>query len=169
MDIDLKKITIRKVETSDIQTMTKYRIDYLTELQGERTESYKKALQKELSSFFESTMGKGTFFALLAEYEGSVLAYGAMVIKLIPGDFNQASYIEGDILNMYTLPFARRKGISSLILTKLLQEARRMGISKVALHTSKDGEPLYRKFGFQNPQYPYLELVLDLKNSLEKY
>jgi len=105
-------------------------------------------------------MGKGSFFALQAEYEGEVIAFGAMVIKQIPGDFNQSSYLEGDILNMYTIPSARRKGISSLVLSRLIKEARQIGISKVALHTSKDGEQLYRKFGFSDPSYPYLELGL---------
>ncbi|NJO70356.1 MAG: GNAT family N-acetyltransferase [Bacteroidetes bacterium] len=88
-----------------------------------------------------------------------------MVIKKIPGDFNKASYLEGDILNMYTIPGLRRKGISSLILTELLKEARNMGISKVALHTSNDGEKMYRNFGFTDPVYPVLELVIPPVNT----
>jgi len=83
-----------------------------------------------------------------------------MILKKIPGDFNQSSYLEGDILNMYTLPEYRRNGISSRILEELLKEARTMGISKVGLHCSKDGEPLYRKFGFEDPVYPYLERII---------
>ena len=161
MEIELAKVTIRKVEKEDIAILTAYRLDYLTELQGERSEEYKRTLLQELHSFFKMMMEKGSFFALLAEYEGDILAFGGMVIKQIPGDFNQSSYVEGDILNMYTIPSARRKGISSLILARLLKDAQEMGISKVALHTSKDGERLYRKFGFNDPSYPYLELVLE--------
>jgi len=87
-----------------------------------------------------------------------------MVIKEIPGDSRKSSYIEGDILNMYTVPEARRQGVSSMILEQLMAEAKLIGISKVALHTSKDGEILYRKFGFSEPVYPYLELVLNTDN-----
>ena len=105
-------------------------------------------------------MQEGSFFALLAEYEGKIVSYGGMILKKIPGDFNQSSYLEGDILNMYTVPAYRRKGISSLILEALLLEAKKRGISKVALHCSKDGEPLYRKYGFTDPVYPYLELII---------
>jgi GNAT superfamily N-acetyltransferase len=159
--IDLAKVIIRKVETGDIAGMTEYRLAYLAELQGEREEEYKNKLRLELNNFFKSTMEKGNFFALQAEYEGEILAFGAMVIKQIPGDFNQSSYLEGDILNMYTVPLWRRKGISSLVLSRLLKEARQIGISKVALHTSKDGEQLYRKFGFSDPSYPYLELIVE--------
>ena len=160
MNIDLTKVIVRKVQTGDIDKMTEYRLLYLSELQGEREDEYIGKLRLELCRFFKSTMEKGSFFALQAEYEGEVLSFGAMVVKQIPGDFNQSSYLEGDILNMYTVPPARRKGISSLILSQLLKEARQMGISKVALHTSEDGEQLYRKFGFNDPSYPYLELVL---------
>lgn len=161
MEIDLSKVIIRRVEVNEIAVMTDYRIAYLTELQGEREKAYKEKLREELQAFFKQTMAEGSFFALQADYQGQVLAFGGMVIKKIPGDFNQSSYLEGDILNMYTIPEARRKGISSMILTRLLKEAKEMGITKVALHTSKDGEPLYRKFGFNDPVYPFLERIIE--------
>lgn len=154
-------IEIRRVGEDDIPAMTAARLNYLTEMQGERPQEYLQELQMKLQEFFKETMQEGSFFALLAEYEGKAVSYGGMVLKKIPGDLNQSSYLEGDILNMYTLPEYRRKGISSLILTQLLAEAKTMGVSKVALHCSKDGEPLYRKFGFTDPVYPYLEFTID--------
>lgn len=160
MDIDLSKLVVKKVGEADISIMTEHRIDYLSQLQGERSSEYKLTLKKELDEYFRKSMHDGSFFALMAVYEEKALAFGGMVIKKIPGDFNRASYLEGDILNMYTIPEARRKGISSLILKELLNEAKRMGITKVALHTSKDGEKLYRKFGFEEPVYPVLEMVI---------
>jgi GNAT superfamily N-acetyltransferase len=133
---------------------------YLTEMQGERSEEYQQKLKSELNQYFSEALSEERFFAFLAEQEGEILSFGAMVLKKIPGDFNQSSYLEGDILNMYTVPFARRKGISGMILDRLLTDARKRGISKVSLHTSKDGEKLYRKFGFSEPVYPVLELCL---------
>lgn len=158
--IEPRKIKIRRVEVADIAQMTATRIAYLTEMQGERSEKYKQELQQNLRHFFLQAMEEGSFFALLAELEGTVVSYGGMILKKIPGDFNQSTYLEGDILNMYTLPDYRRQGISSLILKQLLIEAKSMGVSKVALHCSKDGEPLYRKFGFDDPVFPYLELII---------
>ncbi len=154
-------IEIRRVGEDDIPAMTAARLNYLTEMQGARPEAYMKELKVKLQQFFAQTMKEGSFFALLAYYDGKAVSYGAMVLKKIPGDLNQSSYLEGDILNMYTLPEYRRKGISSLILRQLLTEAKTMGVSKVALHCSKDGEPLYRKFGFTDPVYPYLELIVE--------
>ena len=133
---------------------------YLTELQGEQSEEYQQKLRNELNAYFTQALAEKRFFAYLAELKGEILSFGAMVIKKIPGDFNQSSYLEGDILNMFTVPFARRKGISAMILQQLINEARNRGISKVSLHTTKDGEKLYRKFGFSEPIYPVLELCL---------
>lgn len=155
------EIIIKRVGSQDIAGMTAARIDYLTEMQGERPESYRKELEQKLPLFFQQAMQEGAFFAFLAEVDGHAVSWGVMVLRKIPGDFNQSSYLEGDILNMYTLPDYRRKGISSRILEALLSEAKAMGVSKVALHCSKDGEPLYRKFGFTDPIYPYVELIID--------
>jgi len=160
MKIDQERLKIRRVENSDVPLMTTARIGYLAEMQGERSVAYKEELQQKLEAFFLQSMQEGSFFALMAEYEGEAVSYGGMILKKIPGDFNQSSYLEGDILNMYTLPEYRRNGISSRILEELLKEARTMGVSKVSLHCSKDGEPLYRKFGFEDPVYPYLELII---------
>ena len=160
MNIDLSKIKIREIGSDEVELLTNYRMAYLTEMQGERSEEYQQKLKNELNQYFTTALLEKRFFAFLAEQEGEILSFGAMVLKKIPGDFNQSSYLEGDILNMYTVPFARRKGISGMILDRLLTDARKRGISKISLHTSKDGEKLYRKFGFSEPVYPVLELCL---------
>ena len=140
--------------------MTAARLNYLTEIQGNRQAGYLQELTKNLQLYFNQAIREGSFFAMQAEYDGKIVSYGGMIVKKIPGDLNQSSYLEGEILNMYTLPEYRRQGISSMILQQLLVEAKKMGISKLALHCTKAGEPLYRKFGFSNPVYPYLELMI---------
>lgn len=160
MQIDLSHIKIREIGPDEVELLTSYRLAYLTELQGEQTEEYQQKLRDDLNAYFRQALAEDRFFAYLAELKGEILSFGAMVIKKIPGDFNQSSYLEGDILNMFTIPVARRNGISAIILQQLINEARNRGISKISLHTSKDGEKLYRKYGFSEPVYPVLELCL---------
>jgi GNAT superfamily N-acetyltransferase len=160
MQIDLSRVKIREIGMEDVELLTDYRLNYLAELQGEQTEAYRQKLSEELNNYFREALAGNRFFAFVAELKGEALSFGAMVIKKIPGDFNQPEYLEGDILNMFTIPLARRNGISALILEYLINEARNRGISKISLHTSKDGEKLYRKYGFDDPGYPVLELCL---------
>lgn len=151
---------ISLIGKDQVELLTRYRMAYLTELQGERPAEYQQKLSEELNRFFKEAMDDDRFFAFMAELDGEIVSFGGMVIKKIPGDFNQSMYLEGDILNMYTIPAARRKGISAQILEQLIAEAKRRGISKISLHTTKDGEKLYRKFGFEEPHYPVLELIV---------
>jgi len=158
MKIDLTAIKIRKIGQDEVELLTKYRMAYLTELQGEQSPEYQEKLSEELTLYFKEALAENRFFAYMAELKGEILSFGAMVIKKIPGDFNQSSYLEGDILNMYTIPNVRSNGISAMILRQLIDEAQNRGISKISLHTTKAGEKLYRKFGFSEPVYPVLEL-----------
>ena len=159
-----KNINIRRLSDIDIPLLVHYRIAYLQELQKKENPENRKLLKKELEKYFSHALAANRIIAFFAECDGEALGFGAMVIKEIPGDFYKSTYLEGDILNMYTVPEARRKGISSLVLDHLIEEAKKMGISKVALHTTKDGEKLYRNFGFSEPRFPYLERVISNEN-----
>lgn len=162
MQIDKADVRLREIGLSEVELLTEYRLAYLTEMQGERPAEYVLKLRSELTEFFKAALQEERFFAFMATFKDEVISFGAMVLKKIPGDFNQSSYLEGDILNMYTVPDARRQGVSALILQRLIDEAKKRGITKISLHTSKDGEKLYRKFGFSEPAYPVLERVTDL-------
>ena len=158
MVIDPDKIEIGRVGTEDIEAMVACRIQYLTEMQGERPASVVAELKSELNRYFTSGIQNGSVIALVAVFAQKPVAYGAVVLRYVPGDFNGTAYVEGDVLNMYTIPEARRLGISKMLLLRLIDEAQRQGVSKLALHTTAAGEKLYRSVGFHNPVYPYLEL-----------
>jgi ribosomal protein S18 acetylase RimI-like enzyme len=154
------KLQIRCINELDVPLMTQHRLDYLTGLQGDRDEAYRARLKTELIAYFRKNLKEGRFVALVAELDGKAVAYGGLVVKEIPGDFIQASYLEGDILNMYTIRSSGERNFVR-ILNQLLELAAQMGISKVSLHTSPDGEKLYRKYGFSEPVYPYLERPIE--------
>jgi GNAT superfamily N-acetyltransferase len=67
----------------------------------------------------------------------------------------------GYILNMYTIPEARRNGICTRLLKELIREAKSLGMRYLHLHASKDGEGIYKKAGFVDPEQPELKLRLN--------
>lgn len=91
----------------------------------------------------------------------TMVQYRIQYLRELQGDINKSSYIEADIMNIYTIPSMRHKGVSSKVLEYLISKAKNMGVSKLSLHTSKAGEALYRKYGFHDPYYPVLELELN--------
>jgi ribosomal protein S18 acetylase RimI-like enzyme len=160
MQINLEEIIIREIRKEDVEELVNKRIIYLLEMQGPRDETYINKLRIDLKDFFISNIQTGAFVCMVAIIKENVLAYGAMLIKNVPGDMNSTLYKEADIFNMYTIPEARKMGISKMILQKLIEKSKEQYIAKLSLHTSMDGEKLYRSFGFSEPVFPYLELAI---------
>ena len=52
------------------------------------------------------------------------------------------------IMNMYTAPEYRRQGIAIHTLDLLVNDARKQGVSQIALEATDMGRPLYEKYGF---------------------
>ena len=52
------------------------------------------------------------------------------------------------IMNMYTNPAYRRKGIAYQTLNLLVADAKNKGIDAISLEATEMGRPLYEKFGF---------------------
>ncbi len=52
------------------------------------------------------------------------------------------------IMNMYTSPGYRRKGIAYKILDMLIRDTKSKGITAISLEATAMGRPLYEKYGF---------------------
>ena len=52
------------------------------------------------------------------------------------------------IMNMYTAPEYRRKGIAIHTLDLLVKDAREQGVSQITLEATEMGRSLYEKYGF---------------------
>ena len=103
MDIEIEKVTIVEIGEDEVELLTRYRMAYLTELQGERAPEYRENLKHELDLYFKEAFREERCFAFMAKRGDYILSFGAMILKKIPGDFNKPFYLEGDILNMYTI------------------------------------------------------------------
>lgn len=158
--MEISQLKIRKVEQGDIKEMVRHRICYLIEMMGSKKIHDLEKTEAEMLFHFQKKIADGGIIALVATHNDVPVSYGALVIKQIPGDLDHSTYYEADILNMYTIPEERKKGISSLILSNLIDEAKKMGISKLSLHTTKEGERIYRAAGFTEPFYTYLEMLI---------
>lgn len=74
---------------------------------------------------------------------GSVCFY-----RVMPTFHNPSGY-KAYIMNMYTNPAYRRRGIAYKILDLLVNEARNRNISCISLEATDMGRPLYEKYGFK--------------------
>ena len=58
MEIEIDKVTIAEIGEDEVELLTRYRMAYLTELQGERAQEYKDRLKKILITISGRLSGK---------------------------------------------------------------------------------------------------------------
>ena len=153
-------INYRKLRKDEINLITENRMAFLHELQGKPTPEQEASLRKSLNEYFATALQDNSFMGIVAEDGDTIAGSGGFVIHEMPGNFSTPGGRKGYILNIYTLPPYRTRGIASTIVDMLIDEARRLKLDKVYLHASDAGIEIYRKKGFIEPDMPELELKL---------
>ena len=65
-----------------------------------------------------------------------------------PPHFLDPNPIRAYLLNFYTAPEARGRGLATQLLQHAVDECRKANVRVITLHASKFGRPIYEKFGF---------------------
>ncbi|MFB5189815.1 GNAT family N-acetyltransferase [Alicyclobacillus fastidiosus] len=117
-------------------------------------------IDMELFSFFENKLNDGSLVQWVVENDEDIIACGGIIFYEFPPTYTNMSGKKGYITNMYTEKTYRGQGIATKLLTKLVDEAKNLGITKIWLGASKLGRPVYQKFGFKETN-EWLELSLD--------
>lgn len=111
------------------------------------------------ADFLRATMADGTTGALVAEdpqRSGHLVACGVgSILNRLPGPATPDGRY-GYISSMVTEPPWQGRGVASGIVTGLLAWFRDRGVHKVDLHASRAGEPIYRRHGFAEAEFPEL-------------
>lgn len=161
MKIENGKITYRRATVNDVQTLIDYRVRFLSELYGHPENDETRILRKSLRQYFSEAIPSGSFIAWLAEHEGKTVGTGGLVVWQMPGRYGGLETGRlGYILNMCTIPEARRSGVCTRLLEELTREAKLMKLRYLHLHASEDALNIYRKAGFVEPKR--IELAMKL-------
>lgn len=161
MKIDKSGIRLHKATESDIETLIEYRLLFLKEAQGLPDNEVESILRNSLQGYFIKSLQNGSFISWIAYYEDQPIGFSGMVIREQPGNLEIPNGKTGYILNMFTLPSFRKNGVCSLLFQQLIDDARYLNLDRLDLHATREGEPVYRPFGFREPHDLVLEYVLN--------
>ena len=151
----------RRATINDVGTLVNFRIRFLNELGNHPENEETKILRNSLKQYFSESIPSNYFVGWLAECEGKIVGTSGMVVWQMPGRYGGLEEGRlGYILNMYTVPEARGKGICTQLLDELMKEARKLGLKYLQLHASEDGVGIYKKAGFTYPKQ--VEMIMRL-------
>jgi predicted acetyltransferase len=144
----MKTITYHKATTSDIYLLVDNRISFALELAPEQAEESVLKLKQQLTKYFTQAMVDGSCISFFAKCEDKIAGIGSVHLREMPGSFKNPSGKWGYVMNMYTVPSYRRKGICKTILNLLVAEGEKYGITAFELHATPEGELVYLQNGF---------------------
>lgn len=143
-------IVYREATLADVAALARLRIDFLKEVQSPETHLIdEEGLDKILQDYFAEYLSNGDFVAYLALVDNEIVSTSGLCFsKIIPG-FTLLDGRVAYIMNIYTLPQWRKKGIGKQVFHHILEAAKTRNYKRVLLHATEDGRPVYEKFGFR--------------------
>lgn len=127
---------------------------------GWRPESLREDGAPVVAAFVERARREGDFAAFLAEVDGEVVGSAAcqLFAGLYPEIRRPGMHRAGYVWGVYVRPDHRRRGLATRLTRAALGHLEAIGCTRVTLHASREGAPVYRTLGFRDTN----ELALDL-------
>ena len=141
MDLIYKRATLE-----DINTLVETRIEVLraaNKLCADMGE-----VERQSYLYYQKALSDGSHIAYLVFDESGCIGTGGVSFFQVMPTYHNPSGKKAYIMNMYTNPKYRRKGIAYKTLDMLIKEIKSKGISSISLEATDMGRPLYEKYGF---------------------
>ncbi len=138
---------IRKATLEDIDELVKLRIELIREI-SEVDENYMSKLTDAIREYFTAKMPENEFLGWVAEDEGKIIASSGLLFHEKPPIHGNLTGREAYIMNMYTLPEWRNKGIATKLLKEIIKFIKETNVRRIRLHATEAGKKVYEKMGF---------------------
>ncbi len=141
--------SLRTATVADLSTIMRHRRQMFADM-GYRDTASLDAMEATSASFIRAGLENGSYRGwLMTTADGGVVAGGGVAILSYPSSPRDPSLHRAYILNMYTEPAYRKRGLASMIVEAMVRWCREQGFAWVSLHASADGRHLYESLGFQ--------------------
>lgn len=143
-----QSITIRQATPADVDAIVLHRRSMFADM-GHGDEPQREAMALAARPFIEAALKDGSYRGWLAEDDACIVAGGGVAIVNLQPTPLDPSPRRAWILNMYTEPAYRRRGLATELMRHMIVWCRQQGLRSVALHASSAGRPLYDLLGFK--------------------
>ncbi|HKM84990.1 MAG TPA: GNAT family N-acetyltransferase [Terriglobales bacterium] len=143
------EITIRQAGPSESAIILHHRRSMFRDM-GEGTVEELDRMVEVASPWLARALADGSYRHWLAlDASGRVCGGGGVLLSPWPANPQDPCTQRAVILNVYTEPEFRKRGIGRLIMMAIMAWVKEQGLRSVNLHASSEGRPLYEKLGFE--------------------
>lgn len=142
-------ITYKIAGDEDIELLMSSRLEMLRVVNGKQSDyQFTEELVSESREYFIN----GDQTTVLAIDDDQVIGCASISYVRIMPTFDHPTGKRAHLMNVYTRSEYRRQGIACKMVSMLLDEAWRLGVTEVSLDSTKSGRPLYQSMGFTDSQ-----------------
>ncbi len=153
-------ITFHRAKVEDVATLVEYRIRFLVEFAGAQPPHILEHLKKQMTNYFSKTTAENKCISFIAKSGEKTAGIGTVHVRELPANLKNPSGKWGYIMNIYTVPEYRRRGVCTGILNEIKKAATEMGIGVLELHATEQGEAVFSKMGYKLHDEPMYRLFL---------
>jgi len=133
---------------------------------GQPDDEMMAAMERDFVPWVRTKLAEDKYIGFLASEDGAVVGGAGVWLMEFPPHFLDPAPVRAYLLNFYTAPEFRGRGLANTLLDRCVEEARRRGCEVVTLHASKFGRPIYEKKGFR--QNNEMMLLFNDRNGYQK-
>ncbi len=138
----------RKATLQDKDELVKLRIEFVKEAQKVTESDKDNQLTQALQKYFQTTITDGSFVSWLAIKDDKIVGTSGICFYYLPASYKNLTGKTAYIMNMYTLPDYRGRGIANKLFQNIVNEAKNRGCARITLNATDMGRPIYSKYGF---------------------
>lgn len=143
-----ESLLYRRAGSHDRELLTRLRLEVLRAANGLEEDVDLSRTELESRRYYETCFPEDSHAAWLVFDGEEVVGTGAVSFYQVMPTYHNPSGKKAYIMNMYTRPDYRRRGIAHRVLELLTAEAEMRQIDVVTLEATAAGRPLYEAFGF---------------------
>lgn len=149
----------RKANPADIPAIIEMRLGYMRETHEDITEKTLERIAGQSKGYFQEHLNRDCI-VYLAEEEGEPAGCVFFLLINKPSSPLFITGKTGTLMNVYTLPKFRRRGVAERLVSMAIEDGRAWDLSYIELRATECGYPLYKKLKFVEDKSIYMSMKL---------
>lgn len=143
-------IEYRKATVCDVDELARIRSLFLMEAKDVNSEAERNTIENMNKLYFKTSIIEESFISWIALKDGKIIATSGLSFYKVPPSYKCPEGRVAYIMNMFTFPDYRNRGIGTKLFELIVSEAKSRGYKKITLNATMMGKPLYEKYGFKD-------------------
>ena len=141
-------LVYKRATLADLDILTETRIEVLRAANRLDASADMTQVERATLAYYRSALADGSHTAYLVFDRDVFVGAGGVSYYAVMPTYHNPTGRKAYIMNMYTRPAYRRRGIAARTLDLLVQDARGLGVHAISLEATSMGRPLYEAYGF---------------------